>query len=104
MNKTKVSSILGISITLLTVAVTGRARAEAPAAPVVAPAAAPAAADASGAKITFQTPIYDFGKAKAGEPVKFNYVFTNTGTEMLIVSNVAPSCGCTTSGEWTRQV
>jgi hypothetical protein len=104
MNKTKVSSILGISITLLTMAVTGRARAEAPAAPAAPPAAAPATADASGAKITFQTPIYDFGKAKSGEPVKFSYVFTNTGTEMLIVSNVAPSCGCTTSGEWTRQV
>ena len=67
-----------------------------------APAAA-AATTATGPKISFAAPQYDFGKAKAGEPVKHTYIFTNTGDAMLIVSNVQPSCGCTTAGEWSRE-
>src|SRR5438105_9700463 len=58
----------------------------------------------TGPKIQFQTPVYDFGKVKSGDPVKYTFIFTNTGTELLILTNVQPSCGCTTAGEWTRQV
>jgi hypothetical protein len=58
----------------------------------------------SGPKIQFATPIYDFGTVKGGEVVKYTYVFTNIGGAMLQVSNVQVSCGCTTAGEWTRQV
>ena len=58
----------------------------------------------AGPKIQFETPVYDFGKATWGEPVKYEYVFTNTGDALLIVSNVQPSCGCTTAGSWTREV
>lgn len=65
---------------------------------------APPVAGGSGPKIAFATPIYDFGRVKAGELVKYAYVFTNIGGAMLQVSNVQVSCGCTTSGEWTRQV
>ena len=32
------------------------------------------------------------------------YVFTNIGGATLEVTNVQASCGCTTAGEWTRQV
>ena len=45
-----------------------------------------------------------FGKAKAGDPIKYSYVFTNTGDAVLEVSHVQPSCGCTTAGDWTRKV
>lgn len=65
---------------------------------------APPVAGGSGPKIAFATPIYDFGRVKAGELVKYTYVFTNVGGATLQVSNVRVSCGCTTSGEWTRQV
>ena len=36
----------------------------------------------------FATPIYDFGKVKSGELVKYTYVFTNVGGATLQVSNV----------------
>jgi len=86
----------------------------APGAPAAAPAAntaTPAAATApgttpapSGAKIEFETPTYDFNKAKSGEPVKHTFVFKNTGCETLEINNVRPGCGCTTAGEWTKKV
>jgi hypothetical protein len=59
---------------------------------------------AIGPKIVFQTPVYDFGKVKSGELVKHTFIFTNIGDELLILTNVQPSCGCTTAGEWTKQV
>ena len=58
----------------------------------------------SGPKILFATPVYDFGQIKGGEVVKYTYVFTNVGDRMLEVTAVQTSCGCTTAGEWTRQV
>ncbi len=78
----------------------------APATPPAAPTAAttPAPTNTGGGKIQFQMPNYDFGKSKAGDPVKYTFVFTNTGTETLEVKNVRPGCGCTTAGEWTRKV
>jgi len=67
-------------------------------------AGAASAVGDSGPKILFATPVYDFGQIKGGEVVKYTYVFTNVGGAMLEVSNVQASCGCTTAGEWTRQV
>ena len=73
------------------------------AAPTPAPTT-PVVIAAIGPKIQFETPVYDFGKVKSGEMVKHTFVFTNTGDELLILTNVQPSCGCTTAGEWTHQV
>ena len=70
----------------------------------VSPAGGVAATNAVGPKIQFATPVYDFGRVKAGEPVKYTYVFTNTGDGLLIINSVQPQCGCTATGEWTRQV
>ena len=64
----------------------------------------PPVAVSAGARIQFATPVYDFGKTSAGEPVDHNFVFTNTGTATLEISGVRPTCGCTTSGTWDRQV
>src|SRR5690349_21742879 len=72
--------------------------------PAPAPAAAPADTNAPGAKIEFATPVYEFGRIKSGEPVKYTYYFTNSGTETLEVSRVQPSCGCTTAGDFTKKV
>jgi len=66
------------------------------------------AAPAVSPSIQFQTPVYDFGRAKAGDPVKYTYVFTNTAPAgcgaTLEVTHVQPTCGCTTAGDWSRKV
>jgi len=72
--------------------------------PVAAPTPAVPEKPNSGGRIQFATPTYDFGKSKAGEPVKYSFVFTNTGEELLEIKNVRPGCGCTAAGEWTRKV
>jgi hypothetical protein len=80
-----------------------------PAAPApvpTAPAGTPAAATpaSTGSKIQFETPTYDFGRAKSGDAIKHTFIFTNTGCETLEINNVRPGCGCTTAGEWTKKV
>lgn len=62
------------------------------------------ATNAVGPRIHFANTVYDFGRARAGDPVKYTYVFTNTGDANLILTNVQPQCGCTTAGQWSRQV
>lgn len=96
---------LGLGIALIAGS-TALVRADGPP-PAPAPAATPAAttpATPSGAKIQFETPTYDFGRAKAGEPVKHTFIFTNTGCDALEIKNVRPGCGCTTAGQWTTNV
>jgi hypothetical protein len=75
--------------------------AQQPPAPPTAPAAS---TNAVGPKLQLETPVYDFGRAKAGEMVKHTYIFTNTGDALLIINSVNPGCGCTTIGDWTKQV
>ena len=55
-------------------------------------------------KIQFQELIHDFGKAKANEPLRCDFIFTNTGNAMLEITDVRPGCGCTTAGQWDRKV
>ena len=45
---------------------------------------------------------HDFGvfKEEAGRQT-FNFILTNTGDSALMITNVVPSCGCTTP-EWTK--
>lgn len=52
--------------------------------------------------IKFAKLEHDFGKIEQGKPVTYTYEFTNTGTDPIILGNVAPSCGCTTP-DWTRE-
>lgn len=62
------------------------------------------ATNVAGAHIEFNTNVYEFGRVKAGDPVKYTYYFTNTGNALLEVTDVRPSCGCTAAGEWTKKV
>jgi hypothetical protein len=55
-------------------------------------------------KIQFQELIHDFGKIKANEPQRTDFIFTNTGNAVLEVTDVRPGCGCTTAGQWDRKV
>ena len=55
-------------------------------------------------KIVFAEMTHDFGKVEAGQVVKYAYVFTNTGSATLEVTEVKPGCGCTTAGDWDKKV
>jgi hypothetical protein len=48
-----------------------------------------------GAAIEFKTTDHDFGTIEKGGNGTYEFVFTNTGTEPLVLSNVRSSCGCT---------
>jgi hypothetical protein len=73
-----------------------------PAAP--APTPPPTQPNPPGPHAQFATPVYDFGRAQAGDLVKYSFVFTNVGDQTLEVTAVQPSCGCTTAGDWTHKV
>lgn len=46
--------------------------------------------------MTFEKTSYEFGDVPEGMPAKYEFKFTNTGSDPLIISNVKASCGCTT--------
>lgn len=64
----------------------------------------PPAAAAPGPRIQFDSTIFDFGKLKVGALTNHSYIFTNTGDRLLEITAVHPGCGCTTAGEWTKEV
>ena len=72
--------------------------------PALSPPAAPAIPEVGGPKIEFYTNVYEFGRVKSGDPVKYTFYFTNTGNALLELTDVHPSCGCTTAGEWSKKV
>ncbi len=49
------------------------------------------------AKMEFEKIEYKFGKVDEGTMVKHTFKFKNTGNIPLIISEVAPQCGCTTT-------
>jgi hypothetical protein len=55
-------------------------------------------------KIKFDTPVYDFGKIRAGEDIRKDFTFTNPGNGKLEILKVRPSCGCTTAGDHDKIV
>jgi len=63
--------------------------------------AAMSAMSQGGPEITFEKTTHNFGKIPQGTPVTYEFQFTNTGTEPLIVNNVQKTCGCTVTG-WTK--
>lgn len=72
--------------------------------PVSSRAATTASATNAGPAIQFDATVYNFDKVMAGETVKHDFVFTNTGSAVLKIMGVYPSCGCTTAGTWTKEV
>ena len=45
--------------------------------------------------IEFEEKEFDFGTIDEGEKVSHTYIFTNTGSEPLIIKDAKGSCGCT---------
>ena len=43
----------------------------------------------------FETVEHNFGSIQQGESVTYEFNFTNTGNEPIIISNAEGSCGCT---------
>lgn len=52
-------------------------------------------AQVGGAEIEFEKEIHDFGTLKQGADASTEFVFKNTGSEPLVISNAQGSCGCT---------
>jgi len=50
---------------------------------------------ATGPVISFEELTHDFGTVKQGVPVVYDFVFTNTGKQPLLLSEPRSSCGCT---------
>ena len=48
-----------------------------------------------GSALVWKTEQVDLGKIPQGKPVTVTFEFTNKGKEVIIISNVATSCGCT---------
>ena len=63
--------------------------AKAMAAPVVAPAAPKQSV------IKWDEEMHDFGDIEKGKPVTYEFSFTNTTKETILITNVRPACGCT---------
>jgi hypothetical protein len=60
-------------------------------------------AQQAGANIQFEKDLHDFGELTQGDvPAgQYEFKFTNTGTEPLIISKAKGSCGCTVP-EWPK--
>ena len=52
-------------------------------------------APAKGPRIKFEKDTVSFGTIKEDAVIEKNFVFTNTGTEPLVVISATGSCGCT---------
>jgi Protein of unknown function (DUF1573) len=53
--------------------------------------------------ITFDSAVCHFGTLAIGEKYPHTFRFTNTGNAPLIITQVNPSCGCTTAKDWPQQ-
>lgn len=45
--------------------------------------------------IKWDNDIHDFGTLEKGKPATYEFTFTNTTKETILITNVKPSCGCT---------
>ena len=70
----------------------GKATAMAPTPAAPGTKAGAGAADA----MVFKTDVHDFGTLPEGPAADYEFVFTNTGKEPLVLDRVQASCGCTT--------
>ncbi|MVO10145.1 DUF1573 domain-containing protein [Flavobacterium sp. TP390] len=89
--KTLKLSIVALFITSLSFAQAVEAKKVAPKVPNT--VATPAQTKASAMK--WNTETHEFGEIEKGKPVSYEFTFTNTTKETILITNVKPSCGCT---------
>jgi hypothetical protein len=46
--------------------------------------------------VKFKEPTHNFGKIKQGTPVTYDFQFTNTSDQAIVIEYASASCGCTT--------
>ena len=56
----------------------------------------------AGSKFKFESKSVKFEKVKAGKILSFDYIFENTGSQPLIITNIKVSCGCT-KPQWPKE-
>lgn len=54
------------------------------------------------AVLEWDAQTFDFGNIPQGVPATHEFKFTNKGKVALVITNAAPSCGCTTP-DWSKQ-
>lgn len=54
------------------------------------------------AEFKFDVVEYNYGSIKQGESVTYNFKFTNTGKEPLVITSAHGSCGCTVP-DWPKE-
>lgn len=63
------------------------------------PAVAP---NPNAAEISFETEVHDFGTLPYGGDGSYDFKFTNSGKEPLVITNARGSCGCTVPS-WPKE-
>lgn len=63
--------------------------------PEVKEATVAVAAPANPTGLKFESEVHDFGGLEKGKPATYEFTFTNTSKETIMITNVRPSCGCT---------
>jgi hypothetical protein len=53
-----------------------------------------------GPRLIVSEELHDFGTIQRGETLHVDFKVSNTGDDVLAISDVTPSCGCTTAGSW----
>ncbi|MCH8880009.1 MAG: DUF1573 domain-containing protein [Planctomycetes bacterium] len=62
------------------------------------------ATPAAGPQLLIEEPVHDFGEVWIKPTLDYTFVIKNTGTAVLKILNVKPSCGCTTNGQYDREI
>ncbi len=59
---------------------------------------------ATGPRIKAAEPVHEFGEVWKGDNIEHTFIIENTGTELLKISKVKPSCGCTLTGAYDKEI
>lgn len=91
--KTLKLSLVALFVTSLSFAQSAEVKAVRTKAPAQATVAAQTPTKAS--EIKWDVENHEFGELEKGKPASYDFTFTNTTKETILITNVKPSCGCT---------
>ncbi len=84
-----------LSLVVFVLALAAASLAAAPAAPTPA---------STGARISVEPDVFDFGKALQNKVLHKDFVIRNIGTEDLVIDRVSTTCGCTVAEGYAKLV